>query len=56
LPGRAREAHPYRVVGQAFMAITTRDLTGQHRADRSVDVADRHFYRDFLSALERRRG
>ena len=56
LPGRAREAHPDRVLGQTGMAVARGDLARQHRAGGAVDVLDRQIDLDRLLLLDRLAG
>src|SRR5262245_35019024 len=54
LARRTGELEMDRVVGKT-VGVATGDLRGQHRADGSVDVADRQLELDALTPLERRR-
>ena len=54
LPGGAVELNVDRVFRQPGVPVTARNLARQHRADRAIDVANRHDEADSLAAFERR--
>src|SRR5262245_16779786 len=56
LPSGASEANVDGLVGETVVPIAPRDLVREHRADRAIDVADRHLDRHLLAALDRRAG
>jgi len=54
LSGGTGEIHMHRIVGQAGVAVPLGDLSGQHRADGAVDVADRQVDRHRQQLVQRR--
>ena len=52
LTRRARESHGDRVIGQTDVAVATRDLARERRADRAIGIGDRN---DCRHALRRAR-
>ena len=53
LSGRALEAYPDGVLGQAGMAVALGDLAGQHGAGGAIDILDRQVQLDRLLVLDR---
>src|SRR6185312_863793 len=54
LPGRTGEFHRDRIFAQALVPEASCYFARQHRPDRTIDIADRHFDRNRLPGFKRR--